>query len=102
MSESIFISVTTFVQRNATKFLANKLGEEMVMMNMESGDFISMNNVGADIWELSEQPISVGDIIQQLLKLYSISETQCREETIQFLEMSKVQDIFIFNNSDAG
>ena len=74
----------------------------MVMMNMESGDFISMNNVGADIWALTEQPVPLRDIIQQLLKLYDITEEQCKEETIGFLQSGRAQDIFIFHNTVAA
>ena len=98
MDNNIFIGLTDIIQRNDTKFLANKLGEEMVMMNMENGDFVSMNNVGADIWSLSEHPISLGDLIRKLLSLYDISEDQCMNETLQFLRMSANQGIFTIHN----
>jgi coenzyme PQQ synthesis protein D (PqqD) len=94
------ITLGTIIQQNDKKFLANSLGEEMVMMNMENGDFISMNKVGADIWNLSRQPLSVNELIQQLLKLYDISEPECIFETVQFLEASAAQEIFTFKNAD--
>ena len=94
------ITLGTIIQQNDKKFLANSLGEEMVMMNMENGDFISMNKVGADIWNLSRQPLSVNELIQQLLKLYDISEAECILETVQFLEASATQEIFTFTNAD--
>ena len=94
------ITLGTIIRQNDKKFLANSLGEEMVMMNMENGDFISMNKVGADIWNLSRQPLSVKELIQQLLKLYDISEPECMLETVQFLEASAAQEIFTFKNTD--
>jgi hypothetical protein len=94
------ITLSTIIQHNNKKFLANTLGEEMVMMNMENGDFISMNRVGADIWNLSGQPLSVNELIRQLLKLYDITEPECVNETMQFLQESKAQELFTFYNAN--
>ena len=99
MENNNIINSNTIIRRNETKFIANKLGEEMVMMNMENGDFISMNNVGADIWNLSQEPVSVKELIQKLLDLYNITEDQCMNETIQFLKTSTEQNLFTFHNS---
>lgn len=98
MNNNSYIDLNTVIQRNDVKFLANKLGEEMVMMNMETGDFITMNNVGADIWTLAEQPIPVKELIQKLLSLYETTEEQCINETMQFLQTSMGEKIFIFQN----
>ncbi len=82
------------IQRNDAKFIANKLGDEMVMMNMDNGDFVSMNRVGADIWTICEHPMTVKELIQKLLSLYNISEQQCRDETVRFLQTTMDQGIF--------
>lgn len=68
-------------------------------MNMESGDFISMNNVGADIWDLLEQPTSLSDLVQKLVSLYDIPEDKCMNETMQFLQMSIGQGLFTIHNT---
>jgi hypothetical protein len=90
------IRLNSIVQRNEAKFLANKLGDELVMMNMENGDFITMNKVGADIWELTNEPIEVNELIAKLLDLYNTNDIQCKRETMDFLNNSAVQNIFIF------
>ena len=99
MENNNSIILNAIIQRNEAKFIANKLGEEMVMMNMENGDFITMNNVGADIWNLCEQPLFVKELVQKLLGLYNISEDQCINETIQFLQTSMDQNIFTIQNA---
>jgi len=88
------MTLNTKIQRNETKFLANALGEEMVMMNMENGDFVSMNKVGADIWKLTQEPVEVSEVIQKLLDLYDINAEQCSTETLAFLESSMKQNMF--------
>ncbi len=90
--------MNTLISRNETKFLANALGEELVMMNMENGDFISMNKVGADIWKLCESPISLDQLLQKLENLYDIGPEQCRVETTQFFENGRELKMFLFNN----
>ena len=99
MEDNAIVTLTTTVKRNETKFLANALGEEMVMMNMENGDFISMNRVGADIWNLSQTPVSVAELVQKLLNLYDISEEQCLNEVIEFLQASTTQHMFLLVNA---
>lgn len=94
------IVLNTVIQRNERKFLANKLGNEMVMMNLESGDFNSMNSVGADIWEMCAAPMIVNDIAAQLLMQYNISKEQCVQETILFLQQSMQQDMFLIIHPD--
>lgn len=93
------ITPETLICRNDKKFLANALGDEMVMMNMQTGDFISMNRVGADIWNLSQTPIALGALVQQLLGIYEIDEARCKAETMQFLENTMAQELFIFTNT---
>ena len=94
MMEAGLMTLNTKIQRNETKFLANALGEEMVMMNMENGDFVSMNKVGADIWKLTQEPVEVSEVIRKLLDLYDINAEQCSTETLAFLESSMKQNMF--------
>ena len=85
------------ISRNDTKFLANALGEELVMMNMENGDFISMNKVGTDIWNLCESPLSFSELVQKLVNIYDIEQEQCKIETTQFFENGKELKMFLFD-----
>lgn len=100
MKNDIAIGLETIVCRNDRKFTANKLGDEMVMMNMENGDFISMNKVGADIWTLSRHPLAVSELIHQLLALYNIPEDQCRNETLRFIQSGMEQKMFLCPGSN--
>ncbi|GAB3514823.1 PqqD family peptide modification chaperone [Emticicia fontis] len=82
---SIF-SMTSIVRRKDANTIITNLGDELVMMHVESGNFITLNNLGRVIWEKIEHPLSIGDLINYLLSKYNVSETQCKEETVIFLE----------------
>ncbi len=99
MNDNNLITMDTLISRNETKFLANALGEELVMMNMENGDFISMNKVGADIWKLCETPITFSLLLQKLVNLYDIEQEKCIVETTQFFENGQELKMFLFTNN---
>ncbi len=98
MKDTNLLTMNTLISRNETKFLANALGEELVMMNMENGDFISMNKVGTDIWNLCETPLSLSELVQKLVNLYDIEPDHCRIETTQFFENGRELKMFLFDN----
>lgn len=102
MNNANTISPDTFISRNESKFLANSLGDELVMMNMQNGDFISMNRVGADIWNFLAVPMTVKQLVAELLNCYTISEQQCLEETVDFLKSSLSQQLFILSANKAA
>lgn len=79
------INASTLLIRNEEKFLASSLGEEAVMMNVENGNFIGVNSVGAEIWHLLKEPIQVDDLVKHLTTRYNIDEMQCSIETIAYL-----------------
>ncbi len=80
------ISAETIIKRKDKNILITGLGNEMVMMDLESGNYITLNNLGRIIWEKIEQPIRVSDLTDYLLSKYNVTELQCKEETFNFLE----------------
>lgn len=79
------ISDETIIKRKDKNILITGLGNEMVMMDLESGNYITLNNLGRIIWEKIEQPIRVSDLTDYLLSKYDVTELQCKEETFTFL-----------------
>jgi hypothetical protein len=79
------ISLTSRLKRNEDQFIVNSLGEEIVMMNTASGDFIGLNSVGTEIWDLLEEPKSFGELIKELMEIYEVAEKQCIDETLPYL-----------------
>jgi hypothetical protein len=96
MSDKTPISGTSLIERNESKFLASPLGEEIVMMNMDNGNYIGVNNVGSDIWNMIDGPITVEELSRRVLEVYDISEDQLSSELEAFLQrMLKQQMITI-------
>ena len=71
--------------RKADIFAADMDGST-VMMNMETGMYYNLGEVGSRIWELLEQPIRVADLIEALTGEFDVSFAQCAKDTIPFLQ----------------
>ena len=67
---------------NTSQFLASDLGDEMILMNLETGDYVALNSTSADIWKLAETDVSEEAIIGHLLEHYEVDKEVCKSETI--------------------
>lgn len=92
------ITPDTVIVRNDKKFITSLVGDEIVMMSMDSGNYIGMNSVGSTIWEQLQQPRPVKDLISYLLTTYNISAEECERKTLKYLEDMKAQEMLIIIN----
>jgi Coenzyme PQQ synthesis protein D (PqqD) len=56
------------------------LGGEAVILNLESGVYYGLSEVGARIWSLIEDPCSVDQILQVLVNEYDIDAKTCESQ----------------------
>lgn len=78
------MNLNTIVERNR-EIDASGLDGEIVMMDLERGNYFMLNPVGSRIWELIEKPVSVDRIIHQLRQEYEVSLEECHEAVKEFL-----------------
>lgn len=64
----------------------SKIGDEVVMLDTESGFYFGLNSVASDIWSLLQQPISLDEIVQELLEQYAVDPQVCTDDTRVLLE----------------
>ncbi|MDB5534454.1 MAG: coenzyme synthesis protein PqqD [Hyphomicrobiales bacterium] len=67
-------------------WLAAKVGDELVMMSAESGNYIGLSEVGARIWELINGPRDVDALCSALQAEYSVTPQTCHAEVEAFLK----------------
>lgn len=67
------------------------LSGEKVMIDFDSGKYYMLKGVGNDIWDLIQNEISVGDIVDKLLSEYEVSKEECVSSVIDFL--TKLKDM---------
>jgi len=71
-------------------WLAAKVGEELVMMSAEKGNYVGLSEVGTRIWELLDTPQDVDALCARLQTEFDVAPETCRAEVEEFLsELAK-------------
>nr|WP_302596310.1 lasso peptide biosynthesis PqqD family chaperone [uncultured Cellulosilyticum sp.] len=79
------ITLTTTVLQKREIYLTD-LDDDKVMMDLDTGNYYALNSIGASIWEGIENPITVENLVQNLLKEYDVSQTVCEEQVLAYLQ----------------
>jgi hypothetical protein len=79
------ITLETIVRRSDA-VISSDLGGDIVMMDIEKGNYYGLENVAARIWALTEEPATVESLCNRLSGEYRVSTEQCREEVLAFLD----------------
>ncbi|PLK42216.1 PqqD family peptide modification chaperone [Emticicia sp. TH156] len=87
------LNTTEIIIRKKENIESNILGDELVIMNVETGKYITLNNIATVIWEKLEQPTTAENLIQHLISRFDVNEDQCARETYAFLEKLKEQGL---------
>lgn len=65
--------------------IAKELDGELVLLDLQSGTYFGLNEVGSRIWELMESPVSVADINTKLLEEFEVSDEILSADVDAFL-----------------
>ncbi len=66
------------------KVIQSKIGDEVAMLDMDSGFYFGLNSVASIIWGKLEKPISLEEVINELLDEYNIDRDTCENDTRAF------------------
>jgi Coenzyme PQQ synthesis protein D (PqqD) len=71
--------------RRQGEWLSAKVGDELVMMSVDRGDYLGLTEIGARIWELIEVPREVEELCGKLQEEFDVSAETCRMDVEAFL-----------------
>lgn len=66
--------------------LASPVEKSLVMMDIEGGDYYSLDEIGAAIWERLVEPLLVRDLCTQLTAAYAVEPEVCQQDVLAFLD----------------
>ena len=87
------ITLETTVQRNTENLLTSIIGDEIVMMDVEGGNYIGLNKIGRIIWDQMDQPILVKILIENLTMRFNVTQEICLADTLEYLQNMYLQRI---------
>jgi hypothetical protein len=73
-----------FVQNKA--IVQSNIGEEVVMLDMDSGFYFGLNSVASVIWGMMATEISFEDLIEKLMTVFDVDRSICESDTRELLD----------------
>jgi hypothetical protein len=72
------------------------VGDEVVVLNAESGVYFSLNEVGGYLWDrIKSGPVTPDELVSAVVEEYDTDEATCREDIMRILyELSSENLIF--------
>jgi hypothetical protein len=61
------------------------LGGEEVILDLNSGIYYGLNAVGASIWKLIQEPITVSEIRKAIFDEYDVDSERCENDVVRLL-----------------
>ena len=74
------------VVKRTTNQVCCDMGGESIILNLKSGIYYSLDEVGARIWGLIEQPMAVTEIRDAILSEYDVQAEVCERDIRAFIE----------------
>jgi hypothetical protein len=79
------VSMTSSVMA-AKGQVSSDLGGEVAILNLEAGTYYGLDSVGARVWSLIQEPITVEEIRTNLVSEYDVDPDQCERDLITLLQ----------------
>lgn len=79
------IDLETVVARTQ-EILFDRVGQEVVMINLEEGRYFIMDEIAAEIWACLATPVRVGDVCAALTDKFEVTPETCQRDVLAFLE----------------
>ena len=85
MNNSTSVSLSSTITKS-DNFIESNVDDETIFMHLDEGEFLSTKSTGQRIWQLLDQPASVSEICVSLMKEFEVSEAECQEQTLAFVQ----------------
>jgi hypothetical protein len=82
--------------------VASDLAGEVIIFNLKSGVYYGLDSVGARVWDLIQQPRTVGDIRDALLEEYEVEADRCEHEVMALLGRLAAEGLVEIRNEAAA
>jgi hypothetical protein len=74
----------TYIQN--AEIIQSKIGEEVVMLDMESGFYFGLNSVASIIWGMMKDGITFEVLCNQLMEQFDVERSLCEADTQELID----------------
>lgn len=65
--------------------VATTVDGETVLLNHEQGTYQGLSGVGPRVWELVQEPTSVGTVVETIATEYDVDADRCERDVCEFI-----------------
>jgi hypothetical protein len=82
--------------------VSSEIGGEAVILNLQSGTYYGLDEVGKRIWDLIQTPRSVKEVQENLLAEYDVESDQCEKDLIALLQSLADENLIEIERENAA
>jgi hypothetical protein len=79
------ITPDTRMVRAEERYLSNPVGDEVMLLDLVTGDYVALNEPAARIWDMLREPRTVRDLTSELGGIFDVEPEMCLADTLEFL-----------------
>ncbi|MCU0527692.1 MAG: PqqD family peptide modification chaperone [Elainella sp. Prado103] len=85
----------------APEQISSDLAGEAVILQLKSGIYYGLNEVGARLWELVQQPQTVADLRDTILSEYEVDAATCLQDIRMILQALMEAELILLQDGSA-
>jgi hypothetical protein len=82
--------------------VSSDLGGEVAILNLRAGMYYGLDDVGARVWQLLQEPTVVGDIQATIAQEYEVEPTRVREDVLALLNQMADEGLIEVNDEPSS
>jgi coenzyme PQQ synthesis protein D (PqqD) len=90
--------MTSALFRRAANQIACDMGGEVVILDLTSGTYYGLDQLGAQVWSLIEQPASLEAIRNAIVADYDVDAATCHRDVLAFLQQMQAVGLVEVND----
>ncbi|HEY1751705.1 MAG TPA: PqqD family peptide modification chaperone [Caulobacteraceae bacterium] len=90
------------IVKRSGQWLSAPVGDDLVMMSADTGNYVTVSRIGRRIWELIEPPRSLEDLCAQLVREFEVEPEVCAAQMDRFLNEMAAYHAVELTPSPAG
>jgi hypothetical protein len=75
------------------------LGDEAAILNLKNTVYYGLNPVGARVWNLLQQPRTIGELRDRLLDEYEVEAGRCESDLLELLEKMMSEGLILVRSA---
>lgn len=91
------ITLDSRVRRNE-EVLSQELQGEAVLLNLKSGVYFGLDQVGTRIWQLLSEHELLAEVAQRLVQEYEVTEDRCSADLLALTEDLRLHQLVTLEN----